>query len=281
MDIKLISDSCCDVTPTVKNTLKLGIAPLKITVDGTKEYVDDGGIPIKQLLADMKASKLPVNTAAPSPEDFARLMRQGDAAVVVTLSRHLSGSYNAAIAARDIVQEETPEKQILVLDSKSASAGQLRIMLHISCLISRGADMQALEKQMPLFINGMRTLFVLEDLGNLIKNGRIPKMAGVIGTMLMLRPIMGENGNGEIVPLEKVRGTAKAMERLVEIIAEKTAAAKNLVLTLSYCNQPERAAALKKNILAKCPAINEVIVTPTGGLSTCYANDGGVILAFA
>lgn len=280
MNIKLIADSCCDVTPAMKKTLQLGIAPLKITVDSTHEYVDDGTINIKAMLADMKASKLPVSTAAPSPEDFATLMREGDAAVVVTLSHHLSGSYNAALAARDIVLEETPEKQILIFDSKSASAGETRLMLQVAELIAKGKTMEEIAEEVPPFINNMRTLFVLEDLSNLIKNGRIPKMAGVIGTMLMLRPIMGENGDGEIIPIEKVRGSAKALERLVEIIADKTAAAKNLILTLSYCNNAERASTLKGRILEACPAIADVILTPTSGLSTCYANDGGVVVAF-
>lgn len=283
MDITMIADSCCDVTQAMRNALHLHIAPLKITVDGTKEYVDNGSVNIKQLLADMKASKKPLATAAPSPEDYAKFMRMGDAAVVVTLSHHLSGSYNAAIAARDLVLEEQPGKQILVFDSKSAASGELRIVLYIEDLIAAGATMEDLAEKVPTFINGMRTLFVLEDLGNLIKNGRIPKMAGMLGTVLMLRPIMGEDGDGQIIPIEKVRGTKRALARLVEILGERTAKAKprSLMLTMSQCNCPERAMELKKEILAKCQAISEIITTPTGALSASYANDGGIILAYA
>ena len=139
MNIQLISDSCCDVTPVMRKTLDLKLAPLKITVDGTKCYVDEPGINIKQLLADMKASKRPIATAAPAPEDFARLMRAEDASVVVTLGQKLSGTYNAAMAARDMVLEESPDKSILVFDSKSASAGQLpKISFHALLTQSTG-----------------------------------------------------------------------------------------------------------------------------------------------
>lgn len=279
MKIQLIADSCCDVTPAMRNTLHLQNAPLKITVGGKNHYTDDGTIKIKTLLADMKESKMPIATAAPSPEDYASLMRESEAAIVVTLSCHLSGSYNAAASARDIVLEETPDKPILVFDSKSASAGELRLVLFIAGLIAEGAGMEDLARRVPLFISGMRTYFVLEDLGNLVKNGRIPKVAGLLGSMLMLRPIMGENGNGEIISLEKIRGTQKALARLVEILAETTLGKSGLLLTLSHCNCPERALEMKKDILAACPAVEEVIVTPTGGLSACYANNGGIVVA--
>ena len=128
----------------------------------------------------------------------------------------------------------------------------------------------------------MKTHFVLEDLGNLVKNGRISRTAGFVGTMLNLRPIMGENGHGEIIPLEKVRGTANAMRRLVELVAEETdhLPAASKLLVLSHCNCQERAMQLKKAFLERCAVFKDVIVVPTGGLSTVYANDGGIVIAF-
>ena len=281
MEIKIIGDSCLDYTPAIRTTLGLETAPLKITVED-QHFIDDGSIDTKKLVAAMAATKKPITTAAPSPEDFAQLMRKADNCVAITLSRHLSGSYNSAMAAKNIVLEESPEKNILVFDSKTAASGELRIALYIKELVQKGADMEELAKKVPPFIDNMRTFFVLEDLGNLIKNGRIPRMAGMIGTMLMLRPIMGENGDGEIISIEKVRGTQKALDRLVEIVAEKTekAASKSLLLVLSYCNCLERGLEVKKQILAKCPNIYEVIMVPTSGLSTSYANNGGIIVAF-
>ena len=123
---------------------------------------------------------------------------------------------------------------------------------------------------------------LLEDLSNLVKNGRISKVAGLLGGMLSLRPIMGDDGHGSIAAIEKVRGTQNAMRRLVELIAEGTreAAASSLTMVLSYCNCPERALMLKKEFLEKCAALREVILVPTSGLSTVYAYDGGIVLAY-
>ena len=223
LNIQLIADSCCDMTPAMRHTLRLLTAPLKISVNG-KEYVDDENISVKRLLADIKASKTPISSAAPAPEEYAALMRDSEASVVVTLSSHLSGSYNAAMAARSMVLEESPDKKIAVFDSKSASAGETRIILYLTELLAGGTSFESLQEKIPPFISSMRTFFVLEDLSTLIKNGRIPKMAGMLGTMLMLRPIMGENGEGEIISVEKVRGTQQALDRLVDIVAQRTAA---------------------------------------------------------
>ncbi|MGD9559076.1 MAG: DegV family protein [Oscillospiraceae bacterium] len=282
MDIQLIADSCCDVTPKLAGQIGLVRVPLKITIDGNKHFVDDEHIDIPALLEAMKKTREPLLTAAPSPESYAAAMRQADASVVVTLSSRLSGSYGAAMAARGMVLEESPEKKIAVFDSKSASAGETRIALRLFDLIRKGAGFEAICEQMPAFIGQMRTLFVLEDLRTLIKNGRIPRMTGMLGTVLMFRPIMGEDGEGEIVPVEKIRGTKKALARLVEIIAERTAlnAEKSLLMTISECDCPARAVELKRNILAHCPAIKKVFIAPTGGLSTSYANSGGIVVAY-
>ncbi|MEF9865454.1 MAG: DegV family protein [Oscillospiraceae bacterium] len=281
MEPKIIVDSCCDLTPALRNVLRLEVASLKITSNG-KEFVDDENIDVKDLLANMKASRGPVATACPAPDDYARLMEKADESFVVTLSSKLSGSYNSASVARDMVLEAHPEKKIYIIDSESAAAGELRIALLLREMVDSGMPFDDIQTKIRAFTDKLCTLFVLETLDNLVKNGRITKMAGMIGTMLNLRPLMGENGHGEIIALEKIRGTQNALRRLVDMVAEKTAQCtqNSITLVMSYCNCPERANELKKDFLATCSALKEVIMVPTGGLSTAYASDGGVIVAF-
>ncbi len=283
MEIQIIADSCCDVTPKIGARTGVRRVPLKITIDGQRTYVDDDNIDIKALLADMKATKRPLVSSAPAPEEYAWRMRAASACFVVTLSSKLSGSYNSAMAARAMVLEEDPGKKIFVIDSKSASAGELRIVLRLHALINKGHSFEEIKREISGFVAGMRTFFVLDDLSTLIKNGRIPKMKGMLASALMIRPVMGENGEGEIVQVEKVRGSAKALARLVEIVAERTesCAEKSLSLVLCYCGNLERALRLKKEFEDACPAISKVVVCPTGGLSTSYANAGGIIVAYA
>lgn len=280
MSIQIIIDSCCDVTPALRRAMRFEVASLTVRV-GEQSFRDDETLSVPALLQAMKACKDSATSACPSPEEYASLMRRADQSVVVTLSSKLSGSYNAAMVARDMVLEEFPEKRIHVFDSESASAGELRVALLLRQYIDGGMEFDEIVEKTPQFIAGMKTFFVLEDLSNLVKNGRISKVAGLMGTMLSIRPIMGENGHGEIIQLDKVRGTQTAMRRLVEIVAAHTSQfpQNTLTLVLSYCNCPQRAAELKEKLLAASAALREVILVPTCGISTLYANDGGVVLA--
>ena len=281
MEIQIIADSCCDLTPTLRRVLRVRTASLTIRVDDG-EFIDDENLDIPALMAAMKQSANAPTTACPAPEAYAAMMAQAPMTFVVTLSSRLSGSYNAACVGRDMALEADPSLKICVLDSESASAGETRIVMLLRDLIDAGLAFEEIEQRARAFIAPMRTRFVLEDLSHLVKNGRISKMAGFVGTVLNLRPLMADNGHGEIVCLEKIRGTANAMKKLVEHVAAETAdaARASIVLVLSYCNCAPRALELLKNLLASCAALKDVIMVPTGGISTVYADDGGVVLAF-
>ncbi|MEG1406448.1 MAG: DegV family protein [Ruthenibacterium sp.] len=281
MEIQIIADTSCDLTPALANVLRVALVSFKLNI-GADTFVDDAALDIKQLIAAMKAYKGSAATACPSPDEFADCMRKAKESLVITISSHLSGCYNSAMVARDMVLEEDPTRKIHVFDSESAAAGETRVALLLRDMIDAGLPFEEIVTRGTEFIRTMHTRFVLEDLGNLIKNGRISKAAGLLGTMLNLRPIMSDDGHGEIICIEKVRGTQNSMRRLVEIIAETTQSVTqgSMTMVLSYCNCVERATELKKNILAKCTAFDKVIMVPTAGLSTVYANDGGVVLAY-
>lgn len=281
MAIQLIADTSCDLTPALQNILQVRLVSFRITV-GERNFIDDASLALPELLAAMKACKASPSTACPSPEEFAAAMRAGEESFVITISGKLSGSYNAAMAARGMVLEETPEKRIHVFDSESAAAGETLLALFLHDAVAAGKSFDEIVAEGTAFVARMRTRFVLEDLGNLVKNGRISKAAGMVGTVLNLRPIMADNGHGEILCLEKVRGTQNAMRRLVELICESTrdALKSSLILVIAHCNCADRAAELRRELLAKCSALREVISVPTAGLSSVYANDGGVVLAY-
>lgn len=282
MSIQLIVDSCCDLTKELREKLKPDVAPLKVKVVGGQEYIDDGTVDIAALISDMAASRQGAISACPSTGEYAKYMRMYDECFVVTLSSKLSGSYNAARVAAENVLEEEPYKKIHVFDSESASAGEIQIAILLSEKIKQGLSFEEIIPDVENYIAEMHTLFVLEDLGNFIKNGRLSKVKGLIASVLSLCPIMGENGHGDIRLVAKMRGIQNSLRKLVEIVSEQTAelTEKSVRLVLSYCNCPERAEGLKKDLMEKCSALREVVLVPTGALSSMYANNGGVIIAF-
>lgn len=281
MSIQLIADSCCDLAQWMKDTIKLKAAPLTVRVAQT-EFVDDGTVDTDVMLDYMAAKKEGAASACPSPESYAQLMREADHSMVVTLSAKLSGSYQAACMARDMVLEESPEKKIHIFDSESAAAGETRIALLLHDMIQSGKSFEHIVERAEAFIRTMRTLFVVEDLSNFIKNGRLKKLPGMMASALSLCPLMSDNDHGEVTAVKKVRGVQKALSALVDEVAQQTVgrAKQSLTLVLTHVENENRAASVKEALLKRCPALAKVEIVKAGALSSMYASRGGIIVAF-
>ena len=278
----ILADSCCDLSPELLKKTQARVAPLTITIDDT-HYVDDGTVDIPPYLAAMKASKNPVRSACPSPDLYAEDIKAADDdCFIITLSSKLSGSHNAAVLGVQLAEEDMPEKKVHVFDSESASAGETYLALMIHDLIAAGKSFEQIVETVEEKIRSMHTLFVLDSLDNLVKNGRISKTVALLANVLSIRLLMSDDGHGSIKNISKARGIKGALTQMVEPCRKHTEglAAASQRLVISYCNCPERARQVRDMIREKCPAIGEIVMTPTSALSSMYANDGGVVIAY-
>lgn len=278
----ILADSCCDLSPELLKKTQARVAPLTITIDDT-HYVDDGTVDIPPYLAAMKASKNPVRSACPSPDLYAEDIKAADDdCFIITLSAKLSGSHNAAVLGVQLAEEDMPEKKVHVFDSESASAGETYLALMIHDLIAAGKSFEQIVETVEEKIRSMHTLFVLDSLDNLVKNGRISKTVALLANVLSIRLLMSDDGHGAIKNISKARGIKGALTQMVETCRKHTEglATASQRLVISYCNCPERARQVRDMIREKCPAIGEIVMTPTSALSSMYANDGGVVIAY-
>lgn len=278
----ILADSCCDLSPELLKKTQARVAPLTITIDDT-HYVDDGTVDIPPYLAAMKASKNPVRSACPSPDLYAEDIKAADDdCFIITLSSKLSGSHNAAVLGVQLAEEDMPEKKVHVFDSESASAGETYLALMIHDLIAAGKSFEQIVETVEEKIRSMHTLFVLDSLDNLVKNGRISKTVALLANVLSIRLLMSDDGHGAIKNISKARGIKGALTQMVETCRKHTEglATASQRLVISYCNCPERARQVRDMIREKCPAIGEIVMTPTSALSSMYANDGGVVIAY-
>lgn len=278
----ILADSCCDLSPELLKKTQARVAPLTITIDDT-HYVDDGTVDIPPYLAAMKASKNPVRSACPSPDLYAEDIKAADDdCFIITLSSKLSGSHNAAVLGVQLAEEDMPKKKVHVFDSESASAGETYLALMIHDLIAAGKSFEQIVETVEEKIRSMHTLFVLDSLDNLVKNGRISKTVALLANVLSIRLLMSDDGHGSIKNISKARGIKGALTQMVETCRKHTEglAAASQRLVISYCNCPERARQVRDMIREKCPAIGEIVMTPTSALSSMYANDGGVVIAY-
>lgn len=277
MKYKIVADSSCDLNQKLKEKLNIGLVPLKIDV-GDKTFIDNEDLDVKELLKAMKNSKEPVRTSSPSPGDFIKEYKKGDTIFVVTLSSVLSSTYSNAVLAKNIVLEKS-NKFIHVFDSLSASIGETLVSLKISEAIEDNLKPKEIVEKVEEYIEEMKTFFILESLDNLVKNGRISKAVGHVASLLSIKPIMGDDGKGSIKLVEKIRGSKRAFNRLVEIIGEQGDKLEEKILGIAHVNALDKAESLKKAIEEKYN-FKEIIIVETGGLSTAYADDGGIIIAF-
>lgn len=277
MSMKVIADSSNDMTEDLKKEYAVELIPFKLTLDG-REYVDDENLDPIAFISDMVASKDIPRSACPSPNDFMNAYEGEEDCFVVTISAKLSGTFNSAQIGKDMFIEEHPQKKIHIVDSKSASIGETLISMKLHELMRKGLSFEDIVEQITKYTEGMKTLFVSESLDNLIKNGRISKFKGVIATALNIKPIMGAD-DGEIVMYEKARGSNKAFDRLVEMIADYAHDVEERVLAISHVNNLARALSLKEAILKKYP-FKDAIIVQTRGLSSLYCDNQGIIIAF-
>lgn len=279
MNIKIVADSSCDLNDKLENELNIETVPLTIEIDGVR-YKDDKNLDVKKMLDDMEKSPNTPKTSCPSPKDFMDSYGgDEDSVFAVTLSSALSGTYNSAVLAKDIFKEKIGNKFVHVFDSLSASIGETLVSLKISQMAKESYDNSEIVEKVTNYINEMKTFFVLESLENLIKAGRIGTIKGKIASVLSIKPIMEGNKDGEISKVETVRGTKKALRRLVDIIGEQGEKLEEKILGIAHCDCPQRAEKLRTQIEKKYN-FKDIIVVETAGLSSVYANRGGIIISF-
>lgn len=277
MSYKIIGDSCTDLPIDLKNDTTIQLVPLSMQIED-EIIVDDSTFNQIEFLRKMAASRECPKSSCPSPESYMAAFEGADDIYVITLSSKLSGSYNSAELAKKLYLEEHPGKNIEVIDSKSASAGQTLIVYKLKELLDKGTSFQETVKQVNAFRDSMQTKFVLESLENLRKNGRLNNITAVICSALNIKPIMGAT-DGEIVKLDQARGIERALLKMIKFVEEDVKDAKDRILGITHCNNYERALFVKEEMLKRIP-FAKCFIADTNGIASLYANDGGIIISY-
>ncbi|MDF2472974.1 MAG: hypothetical protein K0R21_756 [Anaerocolumna sp.] len=278
MSYKIIGDSCTDLTAEMKTENNIKIASLSMQVDDVT-IIDDASFDQKRFLELIDKSPNCPKSSCPSPEAYMELYSGEDDVYVVTLSSNLSGSNNSALLAKQLYLEEHPNKNIAVIDSRSASVAQTLIARKLQELLKAGKSFHEIVTLIENFRDDMHTKFVLENLDTLRKNGRLSGLQAIIASALNIKPIMGATKEGTITKLDQARGINKALLKMAEFIEKDVIHPEERTLGIAHCNAYERALYIKDEILKRVP-FKDTIIVNTGGISTMYANDGGVIISY-
>lgn len=277
MTYRLICDSCTDLAPEMIHDPVVKKAPLTIQV-GAETVVDGENFHQGELLQKMRAWPDAPKTACPSPSAYLDMFGEEGDTYVITLSGLLSGSYNSAMQARAIYREEGGKGNVHVFNSRSASAGQTQIALLVRELAGRGLPFAQVVERVESYIGRMKTLFVLENLDNLRKNGRLTRMQSLVTGALRVKLLCGATPDGEIQKMGQGLTIRQTLAKMVGHMAEDQDHADRR-LVIAHCNCQERAETVRDMVRQKC-RFGEIMIVATGGISTVYANDGGIVVAY-
>lgn len=276
MSFKIVVDSCCELPEEYLQDPRFEIVPLELEV-GEYRVTDDEHFDQAEFLKRVAEYPKCPKSACPSPEKFCEAYRtEAEHVYAITLSSHLSGSYNSAVLGMNLYREKYGKKQLHVIDSESASCGETQIAKKLVELEKQGLPFEEIVKQIEEFRSNIHTYFVLDNLETLRKNGRLTGVKALVASTLSIKPIMaGDKGN--IVQRGQSVGMKKALRRMAEIVLEEAGDTKDRVLMITHCNAPERAETVKKLLMEKAE-FKDCLIMDTRGVSSMYANDGGVIV---
>lgn len=276
MSYKIVVDSCCELPEELKKDKRFESVPLGLQV-GDYHIMDDENFDQKSFLEKVAACPTCPKSSCPSPECFMNAYNADvDNIYVVTLSAKLSGSYNSAVLGANLYHEQYGQKNIHVFDSESASCGETQIALKVMELEEAGLSFEEIVEQGEKYRDEMHTYFVLDNLETLRKNGRLSNVKAMVASTLSIKPIMISDG-GQIAQQGQCIGMKKALAKLADYLVAEVPYLPEKRLMITHCNAPERAEHMKA-LLEKKATFKDVIILDTAGISSMYANDGGIIV---
>ncbi len=269
------SDMACMKTE-LNGEVGFDTTPLKLLI-GEDEFVDDEKLDVDVMMKALAAYPGKSGSAAPSPGEWKEAFEKADFAVAITISSNLSGSFASAQAGIQMLKEEYPQKKVVLVDSRSTGPAMMMLALKAYELAKQGVDYETMNMSMENYFNEIRTLFVLENMDNLVKNGRVSKLSGGMASLLGIK-VMGEaTPEGTLGVLKKARGKLQAHEKMLDAMFEK--GYKGGMVKIGHCHNEEKAKYIRECIMAKYEKA-KVEIYKLRGLDSFYAEEGGIIMGY-
>ncbi|HEY4601898.1 MAG TPA: DegV family protein [Cerasibacillus sp.] len=280
MNVKILVDSACDLTEEQYNAYGIEMIPLTVHHDDT-EYKDGIDIAPKTIYDAMREGKSPTTSQVPLQTFktiFTAYAEKKQPLLYLAFSSELSGTYQTAKMMEQQVRDEHPDADIHVLDTKCASIGYGLVAIRVAQLANEGASMEELIKMASYHATHMEHIFTVDDLTYLYRGGRVSRTAAFVGTLLKIKPILHVD-SGKLIPIEKIRGSKRLLDRILELMDERGVDFENQVIGISHGDDLERAKQLAARIKEKYP-VKDVIIEMVGAVIGAHSGPGTLALFF-
>lgn len=272
--IHVIVDSTSGVTEeSLAKHKNLHLIPLTLAING--EYVLETEATVSQVIEYSEATKKSIPTSQPSTGDFLELFDKipaEDAIIILCITTAVSGTYNGAVLAA----KQSKRDQIAVINTRTTAIGILQMAQDALEFIDAGVSFDDLVKKLLDIAECMRTTFTVDSLEYLRRGGRIGKAAGIIGSILKIKPCIYLNKNNEVDVLDKVRTRKKAVASLLNYLHNNSPCKR---IGIVHIENIEGAKELQRQVQSEYPDI-EVTVTGGSPVLACYLGPGLVGIIF-
>lgn len=274
MTFKILTDSTADLPESWTQEHDVQVLGLTIQLDGqTYETVGPDELTSEQLLAKMESGSKPT-TSQINVGQFEAVFRQyaqeGIAVLYVAFASALSGTYQSAVMAREMVLEDYPEAIITILDSKAASMGEGLLVMKAVEARAAGQSLEQTTDLLQSLVPRVKTYFLVDDLNHLMRGGRISKAAALMGSLVNIKPIIAVTADGSLDSVAKVRGKKKAQAEVVRMTLETIS---EPLVVIAYAGEKEVAENVKEQLLAS-GEVTEVLILPLGPVISTHTGPG-------
>ena len=277
--IYIVTDSTADIPKNLAESLGITVVPLKVHFKD-ETYLDGVTISAEQFYEKLNESEDLPTTSQPSPVDFVDTYKQlvkddKDAKIVsIHLSSAVSGTCQSAYLAQSMVAEEGIE--VNVIDSKKASYSIGIIVVEVAEAIKNGKSYNEVVELANQLVESTQIYFLVDTLTYLHKGGRIGKAASLFGSLLNIKPILSLNENGEVYPVDKVRGRSKAADKVIELF-ENYAKNKKVKAGISHAVNLEDAKKYEQLIKDKFN-VQDFVLTEIGPVIGTHVGPGALAI---
>ena len=274
--VRIITDSASDLSPDIIEKYGIQVVGLDV-IFGEERFEEGRGMDNKTFYERMKKEAELPKTSCPSPDKFANIYGKSDTdAVVLNISSNLSGTYNSALVAKGIYEENGGKADIRVIDTLSGSVEEGLFVIYAARLAESGKSAYEIEKTILKHVNKTPYFGALRTLENAIKGGRISKLAGNIINTFNFKALIKVEG-GSVYPFDKARGEANSVKKLVNKFIEQQENTEERSVVVGHTNCPEKAELVKELLMEKAD-FKEIIILEIGPIMGTYCSEGSVLI---
>lgn len=270
MTFILMTDSTADLNPAWADDHNIALMGLTITCDGkVYETVGPHRLSSERLLEKMKAGSQP-QTSQINVGEFENVFREHakhkTPLLYLAFSSVLSGTYQSAVMARDMVLEDYPDAVIEIIDTLAAAGGEGYLTILAAEARDSGKTISETKCLIETILPRLRTYFLVDDLFHLVRGGRLSKSSAFFGSLASIKPLLWIDAEGKLVPIAKIRGRQKAIKEMVAQVEKDIA---DSTVIVSYTSDQDSAEKLREQLLAR-ENISDVLMMPLGPVISAH-----------